>query len=288
MDNSIRKHIECLLCTKIIEIRPISGGDISQAYMLKTEIERFFCKIHQDQLAFKMFQAERSGLKALRETKTIGIPKVLLCEPLEEGALLIMEFVETKTPTSFDFERLGHQLATLHRSSEAKKFGYAQDNFTGSLSQSNHQNINWVDFYVSERLLPQLRLAQDSGKLLSSEIPSETLLSKACHSLFPEVQPALLHGDLWGGNFLIASDGRPYLIDPAVYFGHHEVDLAMTRLFGGFDEGFYRAYHEVISLEPDHQQRRDVYQLYYILVHLNLFGQSYKSSAKHILGKYFN
>ena len=288
MNKSIKKHIEYLLCTKVIEIRPMSGGDISQAYMLKTESESFFCKIHQDQLAFEMFQAERSGLKTLRETKNIGIPKVLLCEPLEEGALLIMEFVETKTPTSSDFERLGHQLAMLHKASEAKKFGYAQDNFIGSLPQSNRQNINWVDFYVSERLLPQLRLAQDSGKLLSSEIPSETSLSKACHSLFPEVQPALLHGDLWGGNFLIASDGRPYLIDPAVYFGHHEVDLAMTRLFGGFDEGFYRAYHEVIPLEPDHQQRQDIYQLYYILVHLNLFGQSYKSSASHILDKYFN
>ena len=288
MDNALKEQIEYLLCIKILTTRAISGGDISQAYLIETESERFFCKVQRSKNAFDMFQTEIEGLKALKASNTIGVPQVLTCNRTDNGALLILEYIERKTPNIVDFENLGFQLAALHKMGDAKTFGFERDNFIGSLPQFNKKSDNWVDFYVWERLQPQLKMALDSGRLNSAEVPAESKLFSRCNNLFPSIKPSLLHGDLWSGNFLIASNGQPYLIDPAVYAGHHEVDLAMTRLFGGFEERFYHAYYEVIPKETGEKERCEIYQLYYLLVHLNLFGTSYKSSVNHILQRYFH
>jgi fructosamine-3-kinase len=183
--------------------------------------------------------------------------------------------------------RFGHRLAELHQISTCKAFGWETDNFIGSLPRSNKQNTDWSDFYVSERLLPQLKLAMDKNHLKKNEIPSEGILLQTCRNLFPETSPSLLHGDLWSGNYLVSADRTPYLIDPATYFGHHEADIAMTRLFGGFGKAFYEAYSEHFPKVGGESERNDIYQLYYLLVHLNLFGGSYKASVKNILGRYF-
>lgn len=287
MDKALKAHIEYLLCININFISSISGGDISKAYLLETETERFFCKVNRSESAFKMFKAEKVGLEAISITKTIAVPKVLLCEPLEIGAFLVMEYIESKKLLKKDFELLGHQLAAMHKLSESNTFGWKTDNFIGSLPQSNLEHSNWTEFYVKERLLTQLKLARDGNRLQGSEVPSEEQLFKTCHNTFPEVKPSLLHGDLWSGNYLISKESVPYLIDPAIYYGHHEVDIAMTSLFGGFDNTFYDAYQEHFKPLGKEKERNDIYRLYFLLVHLNLFGSSYWPRVVDILKRYF-
>ncbi|WP_422082778.1 fructosamine kinase family protein [Ulvibacterium sp.] len=287
MQKSLKIHIEYQLCINIEKVHSLSGGDISQAYLLETENEHFFCKVNHDSNAHKMFLAERVGLEAISKTKAVAAPSVLLCEPLEKGAFLIMEYIKPTRAFQKDMAQLGHQLAALHRFSQSDFYGWESDNFIGSLPQENSPHSQWFEFYVHERLLPQIKMAMDNKRLAVSDVPSETKLSATCQNLFPKTEPALLHGDLWGGNYLISQEGKPYLIDPAVYYGHHEVDIAMTRLFGGFDSSFYDAYGEHFAKEPFESERTDIYQLYYLLVHLNLFGKSYYGSVRSILKRYF-
>lgn len=276
-----------MLCIKIQKIQSLSGGDISQAYLLETETEHFFCKTNYGGNAHKMFLAEREGLEAISNTQGIATPNVLLCEPLEKGAFLIMEYIKPKRASQTDMAQLGHQLATLHQFSKSDFYGWETNNFIGSLPQENNQCSNWPEFYIHKRLLPQIKMAVVNKRLGVSDIPSETQLSVTCEKLFPKTEPALLHGDLWGGNYLVSQGGRPYLIDPAIYYGHHEVDIAMTRLFGGFHSSFYNAYWEHFPKQPFVDERTNVYQLYYLLVHLNLFGRSYYESVRSILKRYF-
>ncbi len=287
MNKDLKAHIEYLLCIKIEQAQPVSGGDISKAYLLTTESERFFCKVNPNPSAFDMFRTEKAGLEAIAQTKTMATPKILLCEKLETGGFLIMEHIESKKPSSKEMTLLGHQLAALHKLSSAETFGWEASNFIGNLPQPNNKHSSWADFYVQERLLPQFRMAVDADLLSPNEIPSESALQKTCALTFPKVRPSLLHGDLWSGNFLISEAGTPFLIDPAVYYGHNEVDLAMTKLFGGFGEEFYAAYSEHIPTTPLEKERTDIYQLYYLLVHLNLFGTTYKGAVMSILKRYF-
>lgn len=234
-----------------------------------------------------MFQTEKSGLETISKSNTIATPRILLCEKLEKGGFILMEYIEPKRPNSKEMELFGHQLAALHKIQESKTFGWETDNFIGSLPQSNRKHLTWAEFYTQERLIPQIRLAKESRKLGASEIPSEGELRKSCENFFYKIKPSLLHGDLWSGNYLISENSAPYLIDPATYFGHSEVDIAMTRLFGGFDASFYSAYAENFPEVGGEKERRDIYQLYYLLVHLNLFGSSYAGSVKSILKTYF-
>ncbi len=288
MDKTIVAHLEYLLCIKVLTIKTLSGGDISKAYLLETATEQFFCKINHTADALKIFQAEKDGLDAISLTKTIATPKTFFCEALEKGALLVMEYITPKKPDYKDMDLFGHQLAALHQAATMQRFGWEGPNFIGNLPQSNTKNTNWSAFYVFERLLPQLRRAVNHKFLSAKELPTEVQLSKCCNSFMSAVEPSLIHGDLWSGNYLIAQNGTPYLIDPAVYYGHHEVDLAMTRLFGGFDTSFYNAYQEHFPHTGGADARNDLYQLYYLLVHLNLFGTSYRHAVVSILKKYFS
>lgn len=287
MNKDLKAHIEYLLCINVEQIQLVSGGDVSKAYLLTTDSERFFCKVNYSPSAFKMFQSEKRGLKAIAQTKTMATPQILLCERLETGGLLLMEYITPKMPSAKDMSLFGYQLAALHKLSSAESFGWDTDNFIGNLPQSNRRHQTWIDFYVQERLLPQLKLAQESKLLPAEDIPSAERLFKWCENSFPKLKPSLLHGDLWSGNFLVSEKGEPYLIDPAVYFGHREVDLAMTRLFGGFNTAFYTAYSEQFPALGGEKERSEIYQLYYLLVHLNMFGTSYYSSCKAILQRYF-
>lgn len=287
MDKDLKAQIEYLLCIRITRVEPLSGGDISKAFLLDSDSERFFCKYNSDSSAFQMFQAEKAGLEAIAETKTIATPKVLLCEQLNVGAFLLLEYIEPKQASAKDMQLLGQQLAAMHQWSSSNAFGWKTNNYIGSLPQANEKHADWSAFYGQERLLPQLQMAKNKGGLSRDEIPSELQLIKTCENILPKVTPSLLHGDLWSGNYLIAKDGTPYLIDPAAYFGHHEVDVAMTKLFGGFDHSFYSAYEEQFPKTAGVHERNDLYQLYYLLVHLNLFGASYKTSVTRILKRYF-
>lgn len=279
-------HIEAVIGEKIKAFRPVSGGDISRAFLLETSQNRYFLKTNNHQEALMMFQAEKLGLETIYKTNTIAVPEVFYCGSFEKDSLLLLQYIESKSPEKQDFERLGTKLAALHNISHTS-FGFTSDNYIGRLFQSNKPHLNWEDFYSHERILPQLTLAKTKGLLSNNEIPEITSLLKVLKDLFCNVKPSLLHGDLWSGNFIIATDGQPFLIDPAIYFGHHKVDIAMSKLFGGFDTSFYNAYQDYYPVDENSTASIDLYQLYYLLVHLNMFGSSYYGSVKSILSRYF-
>lgn len=282
----IIRHISDQIQSQITAFRPVSGGDISSAYLLKTQSQKFLLKVNSKSSAKTMFDAEQQGLRAIESTKTIAVPHVHLVDELDSIAFLLMDFVESRRPNAKDYTHFGRDLANMHLVSN-DQFGFSSDNFIGSLSQSNAFHTDWAEFYWNERILPQLEIAKKNTALDDAKIPSKESALKIFRQVFGEVKPSLLHGDLWGGNYLISTDGTPFLIDPAVYYGHSMVDVAMSRLFGGFDAEFYDAYHEIIPKQTYYQEQIKLYQLYYLLVHLNLFGRSYRSSVVDILERYF-
>ncbi len=280
------RHLSNLLNIKINQVQSVSGGDISTAYLIETSSNKFFLKVNSNPNALDMFLAEEKALNSIALTNTIAVPKVLACNSFESNSFILMEYIEAKSPNSNDLEIFGDQLAQLHKIT-SNEFGFDSNNFIGSLSQSNKQHNNWNDFYIEERLIPQLQLAKSKGLLRTNEIPIKERMKEICFFYFKNVKPSLLHGDLWSGNYLISSEGIPYLIDPAVYYGHHEVDIAMSKLFGGFGQSFYQSYYDINNKDEFTESRIELYQLYYLLVHLNLFGRSYYPSVINLLKKYF-
>jgi len=286
LSEAIKSQLEAKLGQSILNVSRLSGGDISAVFKLSADTSSFVLKLNSGKTAANMFEAEAKGLGILAATQTLRIPEVIDYDTHEDQSYILMEFINTTRHTASSQRDLGIQLASLHQHL-ADTFGLDHDNFIGSLPQSNKQHDSWLSFYVFERLEPQLKMALDQGLLGTKESPHQQQLYEGCGKLFNEVQPALLHGDLWGGNVLTASDERAVLIDPAVYYGHHEVDIAMSLLFGGFSSDFYEHYHEIIPKAYGFEHRIKIYQLYYLLVHLNLFGRSYYSSVKAILDRYF-
>lgn len=285
MERLINKISE-KLNSEITGFSSVSCGDISSAYLLEMSKEKFFLKVNCKSFAKEMFQAEQQGLQAIEATKTIAVPHVYLVDEFENKSFLLMNYVEGRRPNTKDFKHLGRNLAHLHLCSNSE-FGFSSDNFIGSLPQSNIFHADWTEFYWKERIFPQLDLAKRNGQLTDREIPTEEVAIRTFNQVFGNTKPALLHGDLWGGNYLIATDGTPFLVDPAIYYGHPMVDIAMSYLFGGFDEEFYTAYHEIIPKTEYYNEQIELYQLYYLLVHLNLFGKSYRSRLMDILERYF-
>ncbi|WP_282135610.1 fructosamine kinase family protein [Seonamhaeicola maritimus] len=285
MNKGLKLHLSNLLEDTIINVSSIGGGDISQAYKVDTSNCAYFLKMNSVS-ALNMFKTEAYGLDLIAKTNTIKTPNIIAFDKFENASFLLMDFIESKRASAEDYEILGEQLAALHKCT-SDNFGLNKDNYIGSLPQSNTTHNTWVEFYTYERLLPQLEIAKQIGLLSGSESPSEQRIIGQLESLFNGIKPSLLHGDLWGGNYLISKVGEPYLIDPAVYYGHSEVDIAMTKLFGGFGNAFYESYHSHFPSDTNTSARIEVYQLYYLLVHLNLFGSSYYGSVVSILNKYF-
>lgn len=283
---TLSNYISDLLAEKILSFRSVSGGDISSAYKVDTEKRAYFLKVNNASFALDMFRAEQKGLEAIEKTRTIAVPHVHLVDSIEGQSFLLMDLVESKRPDTYDYQRLGTQLAQLHQCSQTD-FGFLSDNFIGSLPQQNNPHSDWATFYWFERILPQLQMALKTRLIQPDIIPEEQKAIILFQNIFGDVKPSLLHGDLWGGNYLIATDGTPYLIDPAVYYGHSMVDIAMSHLFGGFGTDFYNAYHEIIPKSTHYDAQIELYQLYYLLVHLNLFGSGYYSSVASILKQYF-
>ena len=261
---------------------PLSGGDINDAFELELEDgRRLFLKTNRAAPA-GMFQAEARGLSWLAEARALAVPSVVAVGDARVS-FLVLELVEPgRRRRGFD-EELGRALAVLHRASPGA-FGLDHDNFIGRLPQSNRAHARWADFFQSERLEPQLRLASEQGRASNGMRRGfERLFARLGELLGPEEPPARLHGDLWGGNLHVTADGAPCLIDPAVYGGHREMDLAMMRLFGGFGERVFSAYSEAFPLAPGHAERVPLYQLYPLLVHVNLFGGGYAASVERVL-----
>jgi protein-ribulosamine 3-kinase len=261
------------------------GGCINQGGKLKTTAGSFFLKWNDAKKFPAMFEAESKGLKLLRQQNVIRIPDVIGHGESNSFQFLLLEFIEQKSRSKNYWEQLGQKLASLHECS-AGFFGLGYDNYIGSLPQYNNSNTGWVDFFIEQRLQVQVKLAVENGVANTDWEKKFAALYNKLPSLIAVEAPSLLHGDLWSGNLITGQKGEPCLIDPAVYYGNREADLAMTKLFGGFSATFYAAYQEAFPLSPGHQQRVDLYNLYPLMVHVNLFGGSYVHSVESILSAF--
>lgn len=263
----------------------VYGGDISICFRLKTSGRDLFLKYRQGEEGEDFFKKELDGLKLLRSTGTVHVPLPFFYGNAAAGKYLLMEALEKTAPRKHFWQLLAERLAALHRCT-APCFGLAQNNYIGSLPQDNRPTLTWPEFYARRRLEPLIRQLIDRGFLpLALATPANRLFN-SLGDLFPPEKPALLHGDLWGGNFLAGPGGQPYLFDPAVYYGSREMDLAMTRLFGGFDRKFYRHYETVFPPAPGWENRSRLCQLYPLLVHALLFAGGYIRQVREILSGY--
>jgi len=285
MLESIRRQCERIVAGKIINFQPLSGGDINEAYRIETAQNRFFIKYNTVPFALSMFETEAKGLELLASTKAIKIPTVIGVGQSENAAFLVLEYLEPSYRPPDFWVKFGQSLATLHRH-QALEFGLDHDNFIGTLPQPNSQKANWDEFYITNRLSPLIKKAFDKKLLTTNDLKASQNLFPKIPSICPNENPSLIHGDLWNGNFLIAPNREAVLIDPAVYYSHREMDIAMTQLFGGFDDDFYQSYQESFPLEQGLESRLEIYHLYYWLVHLVLFGGTYVNSVKNILKRF--
>lgn len=266
---------------EVIETQFLSGGDINTAAQVFSSEGVFFVKWNHDERQ-DMFEMEARGLDLLRQTHTLYIPQVVGYGDFNGKSYLILEYIDTGHPNPHYWETLGQALAELHSHTQPK-FGLAFSNYIGSLPQTNSPTANGYDFFFEQRLLPQAGMALYKGLLPNPTYQALLRLRDRLPELIPNERPALLHGDLWSGNVMVTSDGQPALIDPAVYYGFREAELAFTRLFGGFDQRFYDAYHEAFPLNDGFRDRVGIYNLYPLLVHVNLFGSGYVSGVERIL-----
>jgi len=262
----------------------LGGGCINNALKIQTTAGVFFIKYNLAATYPEMFRKEAMGLKILAGAGQIRVPDVIAAETADKYDYLLLEYVESGTKTYNFWEQFGHSLAALHKHTQAD-FGLDHDNYIGSLPQRNRKHAAWTEFFILERLEPMVIMARNSGEMNQQTVNQFESLYHRLEKLIPAEPPALLHGDLWSGNYMVDDRGNPCIIDPAVYYGHREVDLAMTRLFGGFPEAFYSGYNSAFRLENGWEQRPDIHNLYPLMVHVNLFGGGYISDVKRILNR---
>ncbi|TAH40760.1 MAG: ketosamine-3-kinase [Bacteroidetes bacterium] len=282
ISSSFLTHFELALAKefghafRILRHSAVSGGCINQAHKLETTAGNYFVKFNSRARYPGMFEAEAKGLSLLHNTGALKVPEVILFGEHEAFSYIILEYIEAGKRKSEYWEHAGLQLANLHKNS-ADYFGLDHDNYIGSLPQSNNKHKDWITFFLEERILA---IGEELVK------PYLEKLEKHFYKEFPSEAPALIHGDLWSGNMMCADDGLACFYDPAVYYGHREMDLAMTRLFGGFPDEFYQAYNAELPLMSGFKDRMDFYQLYPLLVHARLFGASYEDQVLSILNSY--
>ena len=276
---------------QIVSKNYVSGGDINDAYKCTlSDGKVFFLKANRGKSS-DFFHAEALGLDAILSTNTISVPSVLgYGDDPSLGSFLAIEYLE-QTPRISDFWAVfAKELADLHKADTSgltreKKYGFSDDNYIGATPQKNTGRDSWIEFFRDVRLRPQFDRAK--GYFSTSDMKNiDKFLDKLDDILVEPAKPSLIHGDLWGGNFITGPDGRAWLIDPAAYVGCAEADIAMTSLFGGFAPEFYESYREYGLLMDGYVDRVDIYNLYHLLNHLNLFGGGYLSGVIRIIRKY--
>ena len=229
-----------------------------------------------------MFEKEQKGLTHIAQQGIIKVPEVIASATIDDHQLLLLEWIPTGEKKEVFWRKFGEQLAALHHCSSAC-FGLEYDNYMGSVPQLNTMQISWVDFFIHKRLRPLVDKCFKKELLQPKHIPLFEKLYTQLPNLFNHEPPALLHGDLWSGNYLCNANSEPVLIDPAIYYGHRSVDMGMTTLFGGFQRPFYEAYQYHYPLPRNYAEQWEVCNLYPLLIHLLLFGQGYLSSINKTL-----
>ncbi len=264
----------------------VGGGSINHTYqLLINESSRYFIKLNSEKNYPQLFTTEKNSLEVLGTAKVIRVPRVVAVTAVEGYQVLILEWIEQGLKTTVFWKSFGEQLALLHRT-DSNTFGLDIDNYMGALPQTNTKDADWCIFFTQQRLVPQIRMARDAQRLGKKEVDHFERLFLRLPEIFPPEPPALLHGDLWSGNFLCDEHSQPVLVDPATYYGHRSMDLAMTTLFGGFDNVFYESYQYHFPLPANYCRQWEVCNLYPLLVHLNLFGESYLPDILHTIQHY--
>ena len=270
----VEEHIK----SKIVTATSLSGGCIAQSYRLDLQCGKtLFVKTHPTQ----DFTKEANGLNELRKACAVAVPRVVL----HAKNFLLLEWIASGRKSTHFFKDFAVKFAQLHRYT-SERFGFYEDNYIGSMPQKNTPLMeNWSEFYHQHRLLFQIKVAEKKGYTTARLTQAFTAMEKKLPRLMAgsENTASLLHGDLWSGNYMVGENGEAVVIDPAVYYGNREADLAMTMLFGGFPGEFYEEYHKEYPFAPNYEKRIDLYKLYHILNHMNLFGVSYRNQALHMM-----
>jgi protein-ribulosamine 3-kinase len=287
LSGDITKEIENYRGLVVKKTESLSGGCISNAYKVTFEDSLSYLIKVNEHSPEDMFIKEAHGLQELRKTNSIKIPEVILYSK----EFILLEFISSITKRKDFFEEFGRSFAQLHKHT-AEEFGFYEDNYIGSTPQININDASikkdWTSFYFNNRLSYQFKLAERNGY---TDIEFRKMFTKIADKIESILEgadelPSLLHGDLWGGNFMADDKGAACLIDPAVYYGHREADLAMTKLFGGFPTSFYKAYNEAYPLKEGWEYRENIYMLYHVMNHLNLFGRGYYAQALSLMHFY--
>ncbi len=282
---NVKKISENFLQTDIRNISAVSGGDINEAYSLQSDSGVYFLKVNNAKSFPEIFAKEKNGLEALSKNSTFRIPKVLGVTESDNKQFLFMEYIEQGRQSSDFWENFGRKLAEMHKQT-SENFGWETDNYMGNLKQQNNWTQSWSDFFANNRILPLVEILFQRNSISKTTVESAENLCQQIDEIFPNESPSFIHGALWSGNFMTDETGNPVLIDPAVSFSHREMDLGMTKLFGGFSEEFYDSYHENFPLENGWQERLPLSQLYPLLIHAVLFGGSYISRSQAIIERF--
>lgn len=271
----------------IVSTRRASGGSINQAALVELE-NRGTCFLKWNTTADPdLFVKEVKGLHLLRSVGTdLIVPEVIKQGTYGNGiGYLLLEYIKEGSAGAASSEDFGRQLAEQHKIKE-EQYGLDHDNYIGKLPQSNSRHNDWTEFFIQERMEPQVKMGLDSGRFSAGITSAFQKMYRQLPDIFPDEPPSLLHGDLWGGNYFFNTDGKATIYDPAVYYGNREIEIAFTHMFGGFSSGFYSAYNEVWRLAPGFNNRKDIYNLYPLLVHTNLFGGHYGRQVKSIVQRF--
>jgi protein-ribulosamine 3-kinase len=262
---------------KLPDYSSVGGGSINNTYRLTFQGQPFFCKINSATKFPHLFQKERNGLELIQMQEVIRVPRVIDCFESEGLQVLLLEWINYGDPDEDFWKKFGARLAALHQT-RSDRFGLQEDNYMGSVPQANGMTNNWVEFFIDQRLQPLVDRCLEKKLLENRHRNDFENLYQRLPAIFESgTRPALLHGDLWSGNFICDENAGPVLIDPAVYYGHPSVDLAMTTLFGGFRAAFYESYHYYAPFPANYKEQWEVCNLYPLLIHLYLFGSSYRS-----------
>ena len=298
MTESIQKYFKQLLSEKSdlrissLQFHSVGGGSINDTYQVKINNNvKSFLKLNSDAKYPALFEKEKNGLGFLSKQKIISTASVIASGVVDDQQILLLEWIEGGLKTEQFWKQFGEQLAALHMqtwsgNNDKTLFGFEEDNYMGALQQVNTIKETWTDFFIHCRLEPQIKLASEKKLIQSKHIIAFENLYSRLLPIFNNENSSLLHGDLWSGNFMCNENSQPVLIDPAVYFGHRSIDLAMTTLFGGFDKLFYESYNYHFPLPGNYDEQWEVSNLYPLLIHLNLFGRSYLGQIENTLRKF--
>ncbi|MET3682568.1 fructosamine-3-kinase [Alkalibacillus flavidus] len=283
MPEHIKRIVEKATSTIVDSVVPVSGGDINDSFDVKTSDGRFFVKTNREGPE-SFFEREVEGLKRIASTHTVHVPEVIDFSDENHPSYLILEWVQPKR--GFDEAILGQKIAQLHHHTHSQ-YGFSDFTYVGTLKQPNGLYDNWAKYYRDQRLRNQMTIGESLGVMKGQRANKLNQLLDQIERIVPkDPPPSYLHGDLWNGNWMFDQEGKPYVIDPSFLYGDRYFELAFADLFGGFSSSFYDGYRSVLSIGSDYEELKPLYQLFFLLVHLNIFGEAYGKSVDRILHYY--